>query len=97
MPKIAIFGIIACTLILIVFWIKCISLIVSGQYEGYLNYFYQPVGAFILLIVLSVTTFVILVIAYKGLLGKPEKPERLTTNQKRSERNFRWPSVKLPW
>ena len=57
-------------LILAILWTVCISYLFSGNYFGHDNYYGQPVGTLLLLIVLVVATLVYFVAMWKTIKGQ---------------------------
>jgi hypothetical protein len=71
--KADIMGIAVVWLFIFILWFTCITNLIKGNFFGYFNYYEQPVGTMVLLIVLMVMTPVFLVVTVNILKGKDPK------------------------
>jgi len=88
--KTDIMGISIAGIILAILWATCICYFVRGDFFGYQNYFGQPVGTFLVLVILLIATPVYIIMTAKTI--RKRKVEMTST--------LKWmdtPPWKFPW
>jgi hypothetical protein len=84
--KVDIVAFIIAFIFLAILWTVCISYLFSGNYFGYDNYYGQPVGTLLLLIVLIVATPVFFIAIWKTIKG-----QEIGTLNGMDKPPFKWP------
>jgi len=90
--KIDIIGFLSIGVFLVMLWVICLSYLLRKDYFGYHNYFDQPIGTLMLLIILIIGTPVYLVMLWRQFRGTADytKPDDSPSWMKK-------PPFKLPW
>jgi uncharacterized membrane protein len=83
-------AIIVSAILLVILWVKFIDLFISKNYFGYFNYYGQPVGIFLLLVMLVVITPLFFIIAWRTI-------NRGNKNQYNTPQWMQKPPFKFPW
>jgi len=77
-------------ILLVILWATCIGYLVRRDFFGYQNYFGQPVGIFLLLVILIIATPVYIIMTAKAIrkrkLEMTSRPKWMNT-----------PPWKFPW
>jgi hypothetical protein len=87
--KADIFGLVVAGMFLLILWTTCVINFISGNFMGYRNYYGQPVGTFILLIVLAVATPVYVIVIIR--LIRKQKIESYPVPAWMKEPPWKWP------
>lgn len=83
-------GIVLIGLILAILWTTCLAYVLQGNYFGYRNYYNQPVGTLLLLIVLAIITPLYIYMAIKTIRDKRIRPTTTPAWMNKPPWKFPW-------